>query len=78
MAGKISILQVLSENPITQREICERLHARPGDSDIYFQLNKLRVAGIVERIRLNTRYSPRGYLVREHVATAEKMRWPEV
>lgn len=78
MAEKTSILQILSEQPISQREICEKLHARPGDSDIYFELNKLRLSGIVERVRLDARHSPWGYLVREHVATTEKMRWPEV
>lgn len=78
MAEKISILQVLSDQPISQREICQRLNARPGDSDVYFLLNKLHRAGIIERVRLDARYSPWGYLVREHVATVEKMRWPEV
>ena len=74
----MSILQVLSENPITQREICEKLHARPGDSDVYFQLNKLRVSGIIERVRLDARYSPYGYRIKPHVATVERMRWPDV
>lgn len=71
-----AVLAALSDQPLTQKEICQKTQL---DTHLVgHRLRSLQKRGLVDVCTLERRYRPFGYVRRaEYAAGSEKMRWPK-
>jgi predicted transcriptional regulator len=71
-----AILAAISDCPITQKELSERLHIEGGV--LSHRLNSLMRKGLIERKTLEIRYMPFGYVRATASDRPGMMRWPKI